>query len=82
MRIIAVLTLLFMVGCTELPQAQNAIINAGAVFNDNIVTTSENAICRIISIAAWQRRYGRSLELTEAWNTICLLQPMTVSPSP
>ena len=68
-------------GCTEYFTSKAVLVETGAEVADEVLANVELIQCRAISIGAWQRRYGQTQELTKAWNTICIANPITMPPA-
>ena len=68
--------ILFLPSCTSYYSGKAAALETGAKVADEALANAELVQCRIISIGAWMRRYGQNRELTAAWNTICIGQPI------
>ncbi len=56
----------------------NDIKARGAEVYDRALEESEFVICRAASVGSVMRRYGGSVELAQAWKTICVSNPDAV----
>jgi hypothetical protein len=58
-------------GCASWTGVKNEAIVKGTAVADEIRADAEFSICRGITIGAWIRAYGQSLEKAEAWRVLC-----------
>jgi len=65
-------------GCASYYRAKSQVIESGAEVADAVLADAELIQCRVISIGAWQRRFGQSQDLMDAWNTLCVVNPITL----
>ena len=72
--VLAAAAAFFLAGCGFTgagDQARQAIVTEGAKAYDEGLKNAELFVCQAASVGSVQRRYGRSIELAEAWRTLC-----------
>ena len=78
--IILATIIIWFTGCTQLGIVRTAIDVKGQESADRVLADTEFLMCRVISVGAWVRRYGRDLVLAEAWKTICGSELLLTTP--
>ena len=68
--------LLVLSGCSMLPAAVGEYERQAA---DTVVDSSERAICVVIPIGTWVRRYGKDAARRAAWRALC--EPAVATPT-
>ena len=70
-KIIAIIALATMSGCTSFDIAKMAIASNGAKTIDEARETAEWTLCNGISVGAWRRAYAENPQKAQAWATLC-----------
>ena len=71
MKILTLVALLTLSGCTSFDLAQSMASSKGAKTMDEARETAEWTLCNGISVGAWRRAYAENPQKAQAWATLC-----------